>query len=747
MGPLDTSADFRSAPQEFFNSQPAAKELNTAGIAQDENVETPPLQFEPPEPFLRDHDDPNSPLRPLAQPSIHNHQEHDNDTANPPDIKVILSSEAPAPSPLVQGTQRKPPPGSSSPPCTSTPPAFTIHPTLISTALPSPAALPTSDAPSRPLPSSLPLLPTAVVANTTTNGNPFGVSPTTSGTALPVAFSALHTVPFYVSVAFGSIAGAALLAALVAWGFRFRSAARMRREERIFNCPGNAGRAGYDEDEDGSGWAAWWSRPFMNRVGSGRESLATIDTSSVSDFVGERTRAGAPANIGGVGPAVPETVWREWEQATGMSFGREMGVGSGTDMAMRRTVSSKRRHQARGASGEGLDTSLQGEIPQRRSSYYVHPPPQTYDSPTQPLENPFARTQPRPHAVHTRDLARTSPRGSARSVGMGLVGLPRMESLGSGVGLGLGLDLSSDGGMLRVTNRAEGDGMSVNTASRANTAMGMHDDDVSLSPSPTPSTTTSTVRPLGSDSGKTPSAGPLPSFPSFPSVLNAIKTTFSAAFSPSPAQAEEDKFTRAPERCGIKKARPWTGLDMDGPGEEGEKTTEATKPLSVSKRHSRRYSSARPSSNNARRLSLMRGVSAKRVRDSFPVGLSRRRGSRVDMRRLGSCASSAGRAGGTSRMGGRSSTRGSGGSGGWEDLDARSDYGFEEEEEGSIRDDEDDEGRPRFLTRASAASFLSSVSGVSTFSVNSSREELMTEREAEARGVLAARGLSEASIP
>ncbi|KAF9489353.1 hypothetical protein BDN71DRAFT_1456262 [Pleurotus eryngii] len=766
-GPPDTSADFRSAAQELLSSPLAAAELHTVGIAQEDNDESPPLRFETPEPFLGDHDEPNRPLRPAAQPSAHNHQEHDNDAANPPDVKVILSSEAPSPSPFVQGTQRR---ATSSPACTSTPPAFTIHPTLVSTPLASSAVLPTSEASSVPLQSSISLLPTAVVANTST-GDPFGISPAAAGTAGPVAFSALHTVPFYVSVVFGSIAGAALLAALVAWAFRFRSSARMRREERIFNCPGNAGIAGDDGDGDGGGWAAWWSRPFMNRVGSGRESLATIETRSVANYVSAPLHGGGG---GGAGGAVNEGVWREWEEATGMSFGRAMGVGSGTDMAMRRTVSSKRRHQARAANAGEFGDSSQADldIPQRSGSYYVHPPPQTYDAPTQPLENPFAPTQRYPPAARPSGLAleRSGTRDSARSVGRGRGGLPRMDSLGSGVGLGL--DLSADGGaggMLRVTNRAEGDGMSVTTASRANTALGMNDDrfspSASLSPTPPASAEASvfaarssaTLSSMGGAGA--PSTLPLPSFPSFPSVLNAIRTRFSAAFSPGQAQAqvEEDRFTSAPERCGVKKARQWTNTGVDASPEEeekggkGGKEKAATRPLSVPKKRSRRYSagpSSHGNSNAARRLSSMRGISAKRVREAFPVGLSRKRGSRVDMRRLASSASCASRSGGTSRMGGGGSARRSRG---WEDLEARSEYGFEEEEgeeeegEGdSVRDyagggDDAGEGRPRFLRRPSVASYLSSVSGVSAFSVNSSREELVTEREAEARGVLAER--------
>ncbi|KAG9220218.1 hypothetical protein CCMSSC00406_0009539 [Pleurotus cornucopiae] len=876
-GPPHTSASFRSAPQELLSSPPAANDLHTPAIAQGENDASPPLRFETPEPFLGDHDDPTHPLRPAAPPPVHNHQEHDNDSdndaASPPDVKVILSSEAPAPSPFVQGTQRR---ATSSPACTSTPPAsaYTIHPTtLISTSTStassssSSAALPTNEASSTPLQSSIALLPTAVVANTSTSstGVPLGIGASGTGTAAPASFSALHTVPFYVSVVFGSIAAAALLAALVAWAFRFRSAARVRREERIFGCrgTGNAGGGGGGDDEggDGGGWAAWWSRPFMNRVGSGRESLATIETSEVADSyvssrpppnggIGGVAGAGAGAvgvgvgsgnvgvgvgvgsgNVGvggaGAGGAVPEGVWREWEHATGMSFGREMGVGSGTDMAMQRTVSSKRRHQARAAAGDGdggefRDEEFGGVVKgdEGRGSYYVHPPPQTYDAPTQPLENPFAPAHPYPSTASTSDSALAPPPALARSgtrsgsstrergAGRGRVALPRMDSLGSGVGLGLGLEfsgssdlfLSADdgmgdmegmgggmgmggigdmggmggmGSMLRVTNRAEGDGMSVSSASRAGTALGMHEDGdrdrFSMSHSPTTpspstpipasastSTSTSTARPSDSGLGEAPSTRPLPlsSFPSLPSMFNAIKTTFGAAFSPSVNQGrgEEDRFTRAPARCGVKKTRKWAqmGGDVDieeednekGKGErerkEGEgEEEEGTKPLSVSKKHSRRYSNG--NINNAKRLSLMRGVSARRVRDSFPVGLSKR--GRGGMRRLGSSASRMSRAGGSS-MGARSSTRGSGerGHGGWEDLDARSDYGFDDNDSTQDNDyggngddeaEEDDGGRPRFLSRPSAASFLSSVSGVSVFSVdsvNSSREALVRER-------------------
>ncbi|KAF4584836.1 hypothetical protein EYR40_001652 [Pleurotus pulmonarius] len=246
-GPPDTSADFVAAPQELFNTPPAATELHTSSIAQDEHDDSPPLRFEAPPPFVGDHDDPNTPLRPPAR------QEHDKD-ADAPDFKVILSSEAPAPSPVVQGTQRKAPAGASSPPCTSSPPAFTIHPTLIS-------PVPTSDASSLPFQSSsqssqsfqsaLSLLPTAVAANTTSaststsTGAPFALSTPASApasrTPAPTALGALHTahtVPFYVSVVFGCITAAALLAALVAWAVRFRSAARVRREERIFGGRG-----------------------------------------------------------------------------------------------------------------------------------------------------------------------------------------------------------------------------------------------------------------------------------------------------------------------------------------------------------------------------------------------------------------------------------------------------------------------------------------------------------------------------
>ncbi|KAF7419185.1 hypothetical protein PC9H_001770 [Pleurotus ostreatus] len=928
-GPPDSSADFRSGPQELFSSLPAANDLHIAGIAHEENAASPPLRFETPEPFLGDHDDPNAPFRPAAPPSVHNHQAHDsdnndkdNDAASPPDVKVILSSETPAPSPFVQGTQRR---ATSSPACTSTPPAYTIHPTLISTSSPaplpssSPSTLPTNPPPSLPLQSSLSLLPTAVVANTTSTGAPLAGAG--AGTALPMAFGALHTVPFYVSVVFGSIAAAALLAALVAWAFRFRSAARVRREERIFGFPGtgNAGGGGGGDGGDGGGWAAWWSRPFMDRVASGRESLATIETSSVADasYVSARPQpiVGPPisgvgsvgvAGVGGVGGggvsagsgnvgggggggAVPAGVWREWEQATGMSFGRAMGVGvgSGTDvgmatgmgvgtgMGMHRTVSSKRRHQARAANaantgefkGDGDGGEFGGEFGGVRKvgGFYVHPPPQMYDAPTVPLENPFAPAPAHTNPYHypypssastsesapalplplapqlalarsssrTRGSERTGERGAGergageRGAGRGRVGLPRMDSLGSGVGLGLGLEFSGSsdldylpssegdmggvgcvggmggmGSMLRVTNRAAGDGMSVRSASasRANTAMGMREDGDADEDedefSPTPSTSTSaftvrpasTARPAGSDAGKTPTAGPLPSFPSFPAVLHAIKTTFGAAFSPSVSQGrgeaqrgeeeeEEDRYTRAPERCGVKKTRKWAQMGVDAPVEEregegeGEKEKEGemaeremveregTQPLSVSKKHSRRYpSAAGPSSNSAKakakRLSLMRGVSARRVGEAFGVGLSKRgRG----MRRLGSSASRMSRGGG-SRLGARSSTRGSGergngerGNGGWEDLDARSDYGFDADgdndndyggdgDDDDVDDDDDDEeeeedgGRPRFLSRPSAASFLSfisSVSGVSAFSVNSvdsvnsSREELM----------------------
>ncbi|KAJ8515631.1 hypothetical protein ONZ45_g6988 [Pleurotus djamor] len=537
---------------------------------------------------------------------------------------------------------------------------------------------------------------TVFVPVASTNGT--GVAPT------PVALSsALHTPPVYISIVVGCIAFIAMLAAVIGWAIRVRSSTRRRWNERI-------SIRRLDSDGSGSGGIrSWWTLPFMHRAGSGRESMATIQNDHVV-VAPVHLQVPHPSQSDGVRIDFPSSLG----DTGGLNVGGEFGMGSGTELPMRRTLSSKRRHQ-RADSDTIRSEMVQNHHPRSRQSTlqsYRFPNPFEWQEPPSP---------PMPEAeVHVEE-EKHQPSSEFHN---GQPQLPRMDSFGLGVGLGLNLD-SMRG--LHVMNRSAGDGTSIATdrsaegSSRAGTSMVVND-----SANPTPSTSAAYLNPMPLKDVDVTEATPMntissfPKMPSFPSMLNTIKTTFNAAFSPS-AVAEEDKYTRAPTR--LRDAEILGDDHNENPGEGGlaGPSKQRVRPLSVNKK---RYSAAkfegRENGVRSRSKRLNRRLTGL-VSDALKPnptsrGISRR--SRSRMQRL------------------KSSSRESHEPNAGDDV---LDYYATEPP------NRDTERRPSFLSRTSSSGQSTSsqssqrsdapsfMSGIST---SSSKDEVMTDREREARDML-----------